>query len=177
MEHNLAFEMAERKLNAGRYHQAAALYEIAIRITPVSDPQLAYLRVALYAGRAKAHLGAGRPERALAGLEQLVREDFRGTYQDYPEYWEVLAACHSALGQEAESAAAEREGRARTSANDWMGALERGDACMRQGKYAEAIEQYRISLSANPGEPGTISQCDWAERGIKVAQKRLGERG
>jgi tetratricopeptide (TPR) repeat protein len=128
-----------------------------------------YLDLGICLENAQAFLNAGDAESALNTLENFAANDSRGIHAAYAEFYDTLAACQQSLGDHQHR----RDTRIETMQLDWGAALTRGQQLLKAGQAKEAIDWFKRSIKANPGEYGTASAIATAEDGIKAAQALL----
>jgi tetratricopeptide (TPR) repeat protein len=128
-----------------------------------------YLELGACLNQAKTFLNRGNALSALNILETFVTNDFRGIHTAYPEFYEILRVCQMSLGRDTRNADSQIE----EMQLDWMTALKKGEQLLKAGKAKESIAYFKRSLNANPGEYGTASGEEAAQRGIKAAKALL----
>ncbi len=146
--YNLAIAYAGGCAGPDSLAQAVSEAETAVRLQP-EYAQAHRLLGSLY-------LEAGRAEDALAALQDALRHSAQGGDQD-PLVLHLLAAAHTALGHDADSAEASHQAAALLQSalagetgDEYTLQLTLGDVRVGAGQYAEAIAAYQSAASVKP---------------------------
>lgn len=129
-----------------------------------------YETAGMYIARARKLLDTGDPKAAYAVLNRLVDHDRRGVCLCMQEFYETLLECERRLGLDTRNTM----NQLKELKLDWIAALDKAEKLFEARKYSESIAYFQRSINSNPGEAGTQSMLDAANRGLARALKALG---